>query len=170
VPPAARINNANVTGSAINPVTYQGDPRRGALQVQRRLGLPADQPVLPGHELPGRVLPAAQCLRRRPAPAARGHTVQPSYDKDQFESTAWTVNGKIGPLKAVYTGGYLVRNVEQVGDYTNYARGVYADYYQCYGPPVPGVVDPNAEIHLLTRRAPPGTRPSATRTSSTSSA
>ena len=29
---------------------------------------------------------------------------------------------------------WLVRNVEQVGDYTNYARGVYADYYQCFGP------------------------------------
>jgi outer membrane receptor protein involved in Fe transport len=27
-----------------------------------------------------------------------------------------------------------VRNVDQIGDYTNYARGVYADYYQCYGP------------------------------------
>jgi outer membrane receptor protein involved in Fe transport len=24
--------------------------------------------------------------------------------------------------------------VEQAGDYTNYTRGVYADYYQCYGP------------------------------------
>ena len=63
-----------------------------------------------------------------------------AYDKDRFESTAWTVNGKLGPLKAVYTGGYLVRNVEQVGDYTNYARGVYADYYQCYGP---GAYTPN---------------------------
>jgi len=58
----------------------------------------------------------------------------PAYDKDKFESTAWTVNGKLGDLKAVYTGGYLVRNVDQVGDYTNYARGVYADYYQCFGP------------------------------------
>ncbi len=57
-----------------------------------------------------------------------------SFDKDWFESTALTVNGKFGALKAVYTGGYLVRNVEQVGDYTNYSRGVYADYYQCYGP------------------------------------
>ncbi len=37
----------------------------------------------------------------------------PSYDKDKFENTAWTVNGKIGDLKAVYTGGYLVRNVDQ---------------------------------------------------------
>jgi outer membrane receptor protein involved in Fe transport len=50
------------------------------------------------------------------------------------------VNGRLGPLKAVYTGGYLVRNVEQVGDYTNYSRGVYADYYQCYGP---GAYTPN---------------------------
>jgi outer membrane receptor protein involved in Fe transport len=58
----------------------------------------------------------------------------PSYDKDKFESTAWTINGKFSILKAVYTGGYLVRNVEQVGDYTNYARGFYAGYYQCFGP------------------------------------
>ena len=29
---------------------------------------------------------------------------------------------------------YLVRNVEQVQDYTNYARGVYVDYYQCANP------------------------------------
>jgi iron complex outermembrane recepter protein len=31
----------------------------------------------------------------------------------------------------VYTGGYLVRHIQQQGDYTAYARGVYADYYQC---------------------------------------
>ncbi len=69
----------------------------------------------------------------------------PAYDTDKFESTAWTLNGKFGPLKAVYTGGYLVRNVDQVSDYTNYARGKYADYYQCYGPPGAGtfVVDPS---------------------------
>jgi outer membrane receptor protein involved in Fe transport len=56
-----------------------------------------------------------------------------SYNKDRFENTAWTLNGRLGDLKAVYTGAYLVRNVEQVQDYTNYARGVYADYYQCHG-------------------------------------
>jgi outer membrane receptor protein involved in Fe transport len=58
----------------------------------------------------------------------------PSYDKDKFEDTAWTVDGRAGPVKLVYTGGYLVRNVEQVQDYTDYARGHYADYYQCNGP------------------------------------
>ena len=34
-----------------------------------------------------------------------------SFNKDKFENTAWTVNGQIGQLKAVYTGAYLVRNV-----------------------------------------------------------
>jgi iron complex outermembrane receptor protein len=57
----------------------------------------------------------------------------PSYDKDKFENTSWTVNGKLGFLKGVYAGGYLIRTTEQQGDYTNYARGNYGDYYQCTG-------------------------------------
>src|SRR5262249_22716273 len=56
-----------------------------------------------------------------------------SFNKDKFSNTAWTLNGKIGPLKAVYTGAYLSRTVQQIQDYTNYSRGVYADYYQCHG-------------------------------------
>ena len=46
-----------------------------------------------------------------------------SFNKDKFENTALTINGRLGDLKAVYTGAYLVRNVSQVQDYTNYARG-----------------------------------------------
>ena len=57
----------------------------------------------------------------------------PSYNKDKFENTSLTVDGKIGDLKLVYAGGYLVRNIEQQQDYTNYARGVYGYYYQCAG-------------------------------------
>ena len=56
-----------------------------------------------------------------------------SFSKDKFENTAWTINGRFGQLKAVYTGAYLVRNVSPIQDYTNYARGLYADYYQCHG-------------------------------------
>ena len=59
----------------------------------------------------------------------------PSYDKDKFENTAWTINGKLGDLNAVYTGGYLIRTTQQVNDYSNYARGSYGDYYQCTGAP-----------------------------------
>ena len=71
-----------------------------------------------------------------------------AYDKDKFENTAWTVNGKIGDLKAVYTGGYLVRHVDQVGDYTNYARGVYADYYQCYPERSPNPIGTGLDLLL----------------------
>jgi iron complex outermembrane recepter protein len=75
-------------------------------------------------------------------------TFNPSFDDDKFESTAWTINGKFGALKAVYTGGYLIRNVDQVGDYTNYARGIYADYYQCYAANAQGTcASPSATWH-----------------------
>jgi iron complex outermembrane receptor protein len=73
-----------------------------------------------------------------PLPDLSVQNYVPTYDKDKLENTALTVNGKIGDLKLVYTGGYLVRNIEGQGDYTNYARGVYADYYQCTSSTVTG--------------------------------
>jgi iron complex outermembrane receptor protein len=57
----------------------------------------------------------------------------PSYDKDSFVNTAWTVNGKISDLKFVYTGGYMVRNIKQQMEYTNYSRSSGGMYYQCVG-------------------------------------
>lgn len=58
----------------------------------------------------------------------------PSKDLDKYEDTSWNLSGRAGPIKLVYTGGYLVRNVNQTADYTNYARGPFAAYYQCNGP------------------------------------
>ena len=55
----------------------------------------------------------------------------PSYDKDRWENTELRVDGKVGPLSLVYAGVYLDRHTEQLGDYTNYARGRYGYYYQC---------------------------------------
>jgi iron complex outermembrane recepter protein len=60
-----------------------------------------------------------------------------SSSTDRYTDTAWTLTGKIGQLKLVYTGGYLDRNVNQIQDYTAYARGIYAAYYQCNGPSLP---------------------------------
>ncbi len=57
----------------------------------------------------------------------------PSYDKDNFQNTAWTVNGKLGALKLIYTGAFMRRNIEQQMDYTNYSRTLYGQYYECTG-------------------------------------
>ncbi len=59
---------------------------------------------------------------------------QPNYDKDKYESTAWTVNGKIGSyLNAVYTGSYLDRTINQQADYSNYLLSGGGQYYLCTG-------------------------------------
>jgi outer membrane receptor protein involved in Fe transport len=134
VPPGSPVlNNANVVANDINPVTYQG------MRVEALYKFNDDWDALITQSF--QTMEADGVFYQQPN-ASDGAPLQPlevtmfnnAYDKDRFESTAWTLNGKIGDLKAVYTGGYLVRNVNQVGDYTNYARGVYADYYQCYGP------------------------------------
>src|SRR5262249_20708151 len=52
-------------------------------------------------------------------------------DNDRFESSALTLTGRLGALQVLYAGTYLVRDIDEVADYTNYARGLYADYYDC---------------------------------------
>jgi iron complex outermembrane receptor protein len=134
VPPGSpTLTNSSVAASAINPVTYEG------MRVEALYKVNDDWNVLITQSYQDM---NSQGVFYQQPNASDGAPLAPlevtlfnnAYDKDKFESTAWTVNGKFGDLKAVYTGGYLVRNVEQVGDYTNYARGVYADYYQCFGP------------------------------------
>src|ERR1700730_425922 len=134
VPPGSpAINNFSLAARAINPVTYQG------IRAEVLYKFNDDWDALITQSFQN--MDSRGVFYQQPN-ASDGPALSPleatlfnsAYDKDKFESTAWTVNGKFGDLKAVYTGGYLVRNVNQIGDYTNYSRGVYADYYQCYGP------------------------------------
>jgi len=140
VPPGSpTANNFGLAARAINPVTYQG------IRAEVKYKFNDDWDALITQSFQN--MDSRGVFYQQPN-ASDGAALSPlevtlfnsAYNKDKFESTAWTVNGKFGDLKAVYTGGYLVRNVEQTGDYTNYARGVYADYYQCYGP---GAYTPN---------------------------
>ena len=62
----------------------------------------------------------------------------PSYDKDRYSATAWTVNGKFADLRAIYTGSYLTRHINNTMDYTNYARSQGGFYYTCVGGPAAG--------------------------------
>jgi iron complex outermembrane recepter protein len=134
VPPGSpAINNSSVAGRAINPVTYQG------IRVEALYKFNDDWNALISQSFQDMNSQGVFYQQPNASDGAALNPLEvtlfnPSFDKDRFESTALTVNGKFGDLKAVYTGGYLVRKVEQTGDYTNYARGVYADYYQCYGP------------------------------------
>jgi outer membrane receptor protein involved in Fe transport len=134
VPPGSPvINNASVVANDINPVTYQGMRLELLYKFNDNWNALLSQTY--------QDMTAQGVFYQQPN-ASDGAPLAPlevtlfnnGYDDDKFESTALTVNGKFGDLKAVYSGGYLVRNVNQVNDYTNYARGLYADMYQCYGP------------------------------------
>ena len=51
---------------------------------------------------------------------------------DQFGLTTWTLEGRLGMLDVVYTGGYLDREIDQSVDYTGYNNsGGYIAYYTC---------------------------------------
>ncbi|MDE2251530.1 MAG: TonB-dependent receptor [Gammaproteobacteria bacterium] len=134
VPPGSpSVNNSAFTGSDINPATYQG------LRAGLKLKFNEDWDLLITQMY--QELNADGVFYQQPYGSDREQLqplqvtlFNPSFDRDKFTNTAWTLNGKLGELRAVYTGGYLSRKVEQVNDYTNYSRGVYADYYQCYGP------------------------------------
>jgi iron complex outermembrane receptor protein len=148
------ISNGPVVGNDINPVTYSG------LRFEALYKFNDDWDALISESFQN--MEADGVFYQQPN-SSDGTPLQPlqvtlfnnAYDKDRFESTAFTLNGKIGPLKAVYTAGYLVRNVEQTGDYTNYARGVFAAYYQCVpaGPGVPASTcySPSATWHSSER-------------------
>ena len=134
VPPGSPvINNNNIAANDINSVTYKG------IRVEALYKFNEDWNVLITQSYQNM---ESQGVFYQQPNASDGAPLSPlevtlfnnAYDNDKFENTAWTVNGKFWDIKAVYTGGYLDRNVTQVGDYTNYARGNYADYYQCYGP------------------------------------
>ena len=117
----------------INPVTYTG------LRVEALYQFNEDWNALLAQsyqnmEADGVFAEMAANSLGEPQPDLSVQLYNPSYDKDKFENTALTINGRVGDLKLVYAGAYLVRNVEQVQDYTNYARGVYVDYYQCVIP------------------------------------
>ena len=126
------INNNAIAANAINPVTYKGiraqalwqiNDNWSALLSQSYQNMQADGVF---YQLP---------LSSDLVPLNKLETTifNNAYNKDKFTNTSLTITGQIGPVHAVYSGGYLSRKIDQVNDYTNYARGVYADYYQCYG-------------------------------------
>ena len=164
VPPNSPvINNENITGRAINPVTYKGIRLSGLWQINddwSALLTESYQQM----RADGVFAQMSNGSEGQPLPELSVTMFNNSYNKDKFNNIALTLNGKFGDLKAVYTGGYLVRDVEQVADYTNYTRGVYATYYQCILPGSPFAYDSATGKHVSTNPTNPGAcfSPSAT--------
>jgi iron complex outermembrane receptor protein len=139
VPPnSGPINNNPGAGRAINPVTYKGirgemlyqfNDDWNALLAQTYQHMDA-QGVFWTEEYDG---------RGTPLPPLSVELFNPTDDRDKFENTALTINGRIAALQFVYTGAYLDRTTDQVSDYTAYSRGKYAGYYQCNYPGYPFV-------------------------------
>jgi outer membrane receptor protein involved in Fe transport len=63
----------------------------------------------------------------------------PAFNNDRYEGTSWTLNGKFptfgnfGDIKAVYTGSYLSRHIEQQNDYSSYLVSGAGSLYTCTG-------------------------------------
>jgi iron complex outermembrane receptor protein len=138
IEPGVTATNANLVGSETNTLTYTG-MRASALlkfnddwnvllqqnyQNMKADGYWAEYPV----GVNGSTLAPYQI-----------QAFAPAYNKDKYESTAWTVNGKLGnlgsfgDLKFVYAGSYLDRHIEQQQDYSNYLRSGAGSYYSCTG-------------------------------------
>jgi outer membrane receptor protein involved in Fe transport len=133
VPPTAvPINNDKIARRAINPVTYKGARVSALWEINDDWNALITQSYQ-DMDAQGVFYQMPKSSDGDPLPPQSVTLFNDSYSKDKFENTAWTLNGKFGPLKAVYTGAYLIRNIEAIQDYTNYARGLYADYYQCHG-------------------------------------
>ena len=137
VPPGSPvINNSALASRAINPVTYQGF-RVSALWKIRDDWTALITQSYQSMDAEGVFYQMPIASDGAPLPQQSVNLFNNSYNKDKFENTALVINGRLGDLRAVYAGSYLVRDVSTVQDYTNYARGKYADYYQCtHGPAV----------------------------------
>jgi outer membrane receptor protein involved in Fe transport len=132
LPNAAQANNFALAGKDQNPVThdgarvsllYQFHPDWDILISESLTNLDAE-----GLSVEYPVGSDFQTLKPLQVTA-----FSPSYDKDKMENTAWTVNGKVGDLKLLYTGAYTDRRITQQMDYTNYSRTLYGQYYECTG-------------------------------------
>jgi iron complex outermembrane receptor protein len=131
-PGAAPINNHAIARNAINPVTYKGFRGSALWHVNDDWSVLLAQSYQ-NMDAQGVFYQMPNGSDGEPLPKQSVTLFNDSFNIDRFSNTALTINGRFGDLRAVYAGSYLVRNVAQVQDYSNYSRGVYADYYQCHG-------------------------------------
>jgi len=126
------FNNYLLVGRAQNPTTYQGIRVAALYQINDDWNALIQQ-TYQYLDAEGMPVQFPVSLGLTPLQPLQESSFAPAWNRDKSESTAWTVNGKIGDLKAVYTGAYLTRNVDANMDYSNYTRTAGGFYYSCTG-------------------------------------
>jgi outer membrane receptor protein involved in Fe transport len=127
-----QYNNYAIAGANSNPVTYQG------LRLSAKWDINPDWNLLISESMQdmdaqGSSAQEPYGLDFQPLGKLQTTIFTPSFNKDRYWNTAWTVNGKIGDFKVIYTGAYMTRHMEDQQDYTNYSRTAAGMYYQCTG-------------------------------------
>ena len=136
-------NNSALAGKSINPTTYQGLRASLLWQINNDWSLLVQQSYqnldaeglneqypCSSNSVPAFGTNPGTC---KPLGPWEVTYFSPTFDKDRYQSTAWTLNGSFGDFKAVYTGSFMDRHIEQNMDYTNYTRTAYGFYYTCAG-------------------------------------
>ena len=137
VPPGSVvISNDRVVDQDINDVTYKGLRVAGLYEFNEDWSLLVTQ-SFQNSQANGVFSQFSSGSDGQALPELSVTLFNIGTSKDEFNNTALTLNGRIGALKMVYAGAFLKRDIFQSADYTNYARGVYADYYQCVLPNTP---------------------------------
>jgi iron complex outermembrane recepter protein len=129
---APQANNYSIAQKNFNPATYQGARFSGLYQVNDDWNVLISE-SLENLNAEGLSVEYPTGSDFQPLQPLQVTSFTPSYNKDRYSNTAWTLNGKVGDLKLVYTGGFTDRNIHEQMDYANYSRSAGGMYYQCVG-------------------------------------
>jgi len=132
LPNAPQANNYAIARNDQNPVTYTGARAELLYQINTDWDVLIAQ-SFQNLDAEGLSVQYPTGSDFQPLAPLQVTAFAPSYDRDKYENTAWTVNGKLGDLKAIYTGSYMIRNISQQMEYSNYSRSAGGMYYACTG-------------------------------------
>ena len=127
-----QYDNRSIAAEDFNPVTYQGGRIAAKVQLTDDWDLLVSE-SLQDMDAQGSSAQEPVGLDFQPLKKLQTTVFNPSFNKDRYWNTAWTLNGKIGDFHLVYTGAYMTRHIEDQQDYTNYSRTAAGMYYQCTG-------------------------------------
>jgi len=127
-----QINNSSVAGNAQNPLTNSGGRVSVLGQINDDWNFLVTE-TLSNLDAEGMSVEMPLGSDFQQLKPLEETSFSPTYDHDRYTNTAWTLSGDIDGWKAVYTGGYTSRHIDQQMDYTNYSRTGGGMYYQCTG-------------------------------------